>query len=175
MGLSAGKLQQSEGDRGNMSSGEGRSSSSTSDMPSKKCPVSTSSNFSSNLSKAAVSAASNQLLSRTLSSAGKGSIDLSAYFNFMEQSSMLLKQQQQMAFHHQQQQHQKQSQSTSKNSLTSGASTLPGQKTYEALLADLHKSNDSMTAKMNSPYSSHDAKVNSISFGSINRSMKQKK
>ena len=145
-----------------MSSSESRGPSGMADMPPKKSPVSTSANFPGNLSKAAVSAASSQLLSRTLSSvAGKGSLDLSAYFSNMEQSSLLLKQQQQLAsFHQQQQQQHKQSQSSSKNPLSSSASSLSGQqKAYEALLADFNKSNDSIAAKINSAYSSHDAKV----------------
>lgn len=142
------------GDRGVSNSAGG------SELP-KKSPVSPSPNFSTKTSTPSAS----QLLSRSLASTagGKSSIDLSSYFGNVDQQSLFLKQQQMF---HQQQQSQ-QSQQSHKVSLPASSATSAslsaqrGKTSYEAMIADLTKGND-LAAKMNSAYSSHDAKVNEV-------------
>lgn len=181
LGLSAAKEQQtgptgSSGSErsasGNVGTGTGsgggggdrsNNASNNSDPP-KKSPVSPSPNFSTKTSTPSAS----QLLSRSLGSTaggGKTSVDLSSYFGSVEQQNFLLKQQQ---LFHQQQQQSQQSQSHKVPLSASGASSSSlaaaaqrGKTSYEAMIADLTKGND-LASKMNSAYSSHEAKVNEV-------------
>lgn len=148
LGLSAAKEQQTPATSGGGNAG-------TSEPP-KKSPASPSTNFSNKTSQPSAS----QLLSRSLSStAGGKSVDLSSYFGNVDQQSFLLKQQQ---LFHQQQQSQSQGHKVPlPASSTSSTSAQRGKTTYEAMIADFTKGND-IAAKMNSAYSSHDAKVNEV-------------